>query len=63
MQDRTKKIEFLFEKLLSTEIKNIKSNNNDTILKKFINNLTQLCAEDEFNSINLYDLLMNFLDK
>ena len=31
MQDRTKKIEFLFEKLLITEIKNIKSNNNDTI--------------------------------
>ena len=31
MQDRTKRIEFLFEKLLITEIKNIKSNNNDTI--------------------------------
>ena len=31
MQDRTKRIEFLFEKLLITKIKNIKSNNNDTI--------------------------------
>ena len=63
MQDRTKKIEFLFEKLLITEIKNIKSNNNDTIFLNFFNNLTQLCAEDEFNSINLNDLLVNFLVK